>query len=104
MFPLHVFAWKTMRTLLLLLRSPSGAPPSGAPHTRCYVQVGLALFYRPAIRAVQTAQEVQIVPGAVLGLPLEFTEQLRPRRQRLAQSPVALTGADPWPARFCQMG
>ena len=45
---------------------------------------GLAPFYRPAIRAVQTAQELQIVPGAVLGLPLDFTEQLRPQRQRLA--------------------
>ena len=33
---------------------------------------------------MQTAQELQIVPGAVLGLPLDFTEQMRPRRQRLA--------------------
>ena len=30
-------------------------------------QRGLAPFYRPAIRAVQTAQELQIVRGAVLG-------------------------------------
>jgi hypothetical protein len=45
---------------------------------------GLAPFYRPAIRAVQTAQELQIVPGAVLGLPLDFTEQLRPQGQRIA--------------------
>ena len=36
------------------------------------------------IHAVQTAQELQVVPGAVLGLPLDFTEQLRPERQRLA--------------------
>jgi hypothetical protein len=28
--------------------------------------------------------ELQIVPGAVLGLPLDVTEQLRPQRQRLA--------------------
>jgi hypothetical protein len=39
---------------------------------------GLAPFYRPAIRSVQTAQKLQVVPGAVLGLPLDFTEQLRP--------------------------
>ncbi len=48
-------------------------------------QRGLAPFYRPAIRAVQTAQELQIVPGAVLGLPLDFAEQLRPHRQKLAR-------------------
>jgi hypothetical protein len=35
---------------------------------------GLAPFYRPAICAVQTAQELRIVHGAVLGLPLDFTD------------------------------
>jgi hypothetical protein len=40
--------------------------------SRGYVQGGLAPFYRPAIRSVQTAQELQIVPGAVLGLHPRF--------------------------------
>ena len=43
---------------------------------------GLAPFYRPAIRSVQTAQELQIVRGAVLG----FEEVVRAQgpRPRLA--------------------
>ena len=45
-------------------------------------QRGLAPFYRPAIRSVQTAQELQIVRGAVLG----FEEVVRAQgpRPRLA--------------------
>jgi hypothetical protein len=59
-------------------------------------QRGLAPFYRPAIRAVQTAQELQIVRGAVLG----FEEVVRAPGPHPTATDLLLAGANPWPSRW----
>ena len=53
-----------------------GSPSAAWQPMLC--QRGLAPFYRPAIRSVQTAQELQIVRGAVLG----FEEVVRAQGPR----------------------
>ena len=72
-----------------------GSPSAALQPMLC--QRGLAPFYRPAIRAVQTAQELQIVRGAVLG----FEEVVRAQGPR----PKFCFKKEPYMWRCsCQMG